>query len=219
MYNVLYLGSGNSAKLIDKLNLDDYFIVGVNNTWRLFKDSRFDVWVHSGDFPLENRPKIKNYDTEISYNEYSKSASSIIEKLSIKCNSPQHYLGYTIFFMGLYWIMNDLQPSKISLLGFDHDYNPDKVEKWNNHDRPNPQNSYLKPRGQTIKDWSNKFFENMKQDSFYGHGTPDPIRLGKDVLISKFELAKANARRLNIDLVNLSSIQSEINTIQKESIE
>ena len=216
MYNVLYLGSGNSAKLIDKLNLDNYFIVGVNNTWRLFKDSRFDIWIHSGDFPVENRPKLKNYDAEISYNEYSKSASSIVEKLGIKCNSPQHYLGYTIFFMGLYWIMNDLQPSKISLLGFDNDYNPDKVDKWNNHNRPNPQNSYLKPRGQSIKDWSNDFFKDMKHDSFYGHGTPDPIRLGMQHLIQKMRQAVENSDFFGIEILNLSPVCSEFNNCMKK---
>jgi hypothetical protein len=216
MYNVLYLGSGNSAKLIDKLNLDNYFIVGVNNTWRLFKDSRFDIWIHSGDFPVENRPKLKNYDAEISYNEYSKSASSIVEKLGIKCNSPQHYLGYTIFFMGLYWIMNDLQPSKISLLGFDHDYNPDKVDKWNNHNRPNPQNSYLKPRGQSIKDWSNDFFKDMKHDSFYGHGTPDPIRLGMQHLIQKMRQAVEYSDFFGIEILNLSPVCSEFNNCMKK---
>ena len=216
MYNVLYLGSGNSAKLIDKLNLDNYFIVGVNNTWRLFKDSRFDIWIHSGDFPVENRPKLKNYDAEISYNEYSKSASSIVEKLGIKCNSPQHYLGYTIFFMGLYWIMNDLQPSKISLLGFDNDYNPDKVDKWNNHNRPNPQNSYLKPRGQSIKDWSNDFFKDMKHDSFYGHGTPDPIRLGMQHLIQKMRQAVEYSDFFGIEILNLSPVCSEFNNCMKK---
>ena len=37
----------------------------------------------------------------------------------------------TIFFCGLYWIFDELKPEKVSLLGFDHDYNPDKVKKWN----------------------------------------------------------------------------------------
>jgi hypothetical protein len=43
--------------------------------------------------------------------------------------SPAHHIGYTIFFLGLYWIMLELQPTDIYLLGFDHDYNPKKTEK------------------------------------------------------------------------------------------
>jgi hypothetical protein len=216
--NVLYIGSGKSATLFRKVNLDNYVVVCVNNAWRLFEDNTFDIWIHSGDFPIENSPKIKNYHTEISFKEYDKAANEIIKKLNVVCQSPAHYLGYTVFFNGLYWIMNDLKPKKISLLGFDHDYNPDKVQKWIDNDKPNPQNHYLKPSSQSIHDWSNEFFKDMKHDSFYGHGTPDPIRLGEDHLISKFHMAISNAEKLGIDLVNLSPIQSKINVIKKEKI-
>jgi hypothetical protein len=216
--NVLYIGSGKSATLFRKLNLDNYTIACVNNAWRLFDGNKFDVWIHSGDFPKENSPIIKNYKTEVSFKEYNNASIEIVKKLDIRCKSPSHYLGYTIFFNGLYWIMNDLKPKKISLLGFDHDYNPDKVQKWIANNKPNPQNSYLKPSNQSISDWSNEFFKDMKQDSFYGHGTPDPIRLGEDHLISKFQIAIDNAEKLGIDLVNLSPLQSKINIIKKEKI-
>jgi hypothetical protein len=51
--NVLYIGSGKSATLFRKLNLDNYTIACVNNAWRLFDGNKFDVWIHSGDFPKE----------------------------------------------------------------------------------------------------------------------------------------------------------------------
>lgn len=213
--NILYVGSGNSAKLIHKLDLSKYTVACVNNAWRLFE--KFDIWIHSGDFPGENRPKNKNYETEVSYKQYSVAASEIVEKLNLTCNSPQHHLGYTVFFNGLYWLMNQ-QPNKISLLGFDHDYNPEKVKKWMENDRPSPSNKYLKPNDKTINEWLCQFFDGMEEDSFYGQGTPDPLRLGENHLKSKFLLAEENAKKLNIELVNLSPVESEINIIKKEAI-
>lgn len=217
--NVLYIGSGNSAKLIDKLDLSKYTVVCVNNAWRLFQDSSFDVWIHSGDFPKEHSPKIKMYHREVSAKDYSLSTASIINSLNIDCKSPQHYVGYTIFFQGIYWIMNELKPEKISLLGFDHDYNQSKVDKWNEHKRPNIQNKFNnKQKKQNITEWLNLFYDGMETDFFYGHGSPDPMRLGTQHLIDKFEILKKNAQKLNISIVNLSPIISPINTIEKEMI-
>lgn len=216
--NILYIGSSNSANLINTIDLSKYIVICANNAWKLFKTSKFDVWIHSGDFPYENRPKIKNFNTEISHNDYMITAQNIINKLNISCKSPPHHLGYTIFFLGLYWICDSFPNSKISLLGFDHDYNKNKVKKWNDNNRPNPQNHYLKPKGQTIQDWAAKFFEGMEHDSFYGHGTPDPLRLGEQHIKDKFDLLKKYVSQLNIELVNLSPIISDINTISKETI-
>lgn len=216
--NVLYIGSGKSANLIEKLDLSTYYIVCANNAWKLFQNSHFNVWIHSGDFPVENRPKIINFDLDISHNQYSQSAINIAKKLQIVTRSPMHHLGYTVFFNGLYWIFDTLQPQKVSLLGFDHDYNQEKLKKWDENGRPNPQNNYKKPRNQSLSDWSEKFFDGMETDSFYGHGTPDPMRLGAKHLKQKFMYAIINANKLNIDLVNLSPVESTINIIRKEPI-
>lgn len=213
---ILYIGSGMSANICKRIDLSKYHIVCANNAWRLFENSHFNVWIHSGDFPYENRPKTKMYDTEISYVEYGKAASDITKKLNISCNSPQHYVGYTIFFLGLYWIMNEYQNCEINLLGFDHDYNPNKLKKWNENERPTPQNNFLKPKDTSLEDWSNSFFKGMRPDFFYGHGTPDPMRLGEKHLIEKFNLAIKNADRLKIKLYNLSPVKSKINTIPKK---
>ena len=214
--DVLYIGSGKSAELVHKIDTSKYTIVGVNNAWRLFKEKPFDTWIHSGDFPHEMRPKIKNHDREVSFREYNASAQRFTDKFGIASNSPPHYVGYTIFFLGLYWIMMDLQPTKISLLGFDHDFNTDKVKKWNNKGRPTPQNSFNKPKSQSLKEWYGEFFQGMEKDCFYGHGTPDPMRLGEPHLKSKFIQAADNSKKLGIELVNLSPVKSEINIIKKE---
>jgi hypothetical protein len=214
--NILYIGSGNSANLYKNLDLSKYTVVCANNAWRLFSDSSFDYWIHSGDFPREWHPPNKNYIHEISYNEYKNSSVNICNRFEIKTTSAQHYIGYTIFFQGLYYIMDTLSPTKISLLGFDHDYNEEKVKKWEINGKPTPHNKFLKDSSQSIAEWANSFFEGMQSDSFYGHGTPDPLRLSKKHLVEKFNIAIDIAIRLNIELVNLSPVESDINIIKKE---
>ena len=216
--NILYIGIGKSAELAKNVDLDKYTVCCVNNAWKLFDNYVFDYWIHSGDFPAENRPKNneRNFKNEISYTQYKVSSEEIVDKIGAKVKSPQHHLGYTIFFLGLYWIINDLEPKKISLLGYDHDYNDAKVKKWNKSGRPTPQNHYKKEKQQTIKDWSNSFFKDMEKDFFYGHGTPDPIRLGEEHLIGKFRQAIDVCKSLDIELVNLSPVESKINNIKKE---
>jgi hypothetical protein len=211
--NVLYIGSGRSAELVAKLDISHYIVVCANNAWRLFEDSKFDFWLHSGDFPRESRPATQNFDHEISYAEYSVSMSNIVNKLNLQCKSPQHYLGYTVFFNGLYWILDVLQPQTIFLLGFDHDYNVEKIKKWEENKRPSPQNSFFRQADQTITNWSEEFFSGMEHDSFYGHGTPDPLRLGMSHLKSKMHQALKNADLLGTQIINLSPVESEFNKI------
>lgn len=216
--NVLYVGSSNSATLVKELNLNDYDVICVNNAWRLFNNTNNITWLHSGDFPRENYPPDNSFLQEISYKDYSRTAEIVAERLGWKTNSPQHYLGYTIFFLGLYWIMIEKQPEKICLLGFDHDYNKEKVKKWNDDQRPNIQNNFNKKTEKTIKEWSENYFKGLQPDFFYGHGTPDPLRLGEKHLLEKFNLAIEASNKLNIELVNYSPVQSEINIIKKEQL-
>jgi hypothetical protein len=215
--NILFVGSGKSALKVKEMDLSQYYIVAVNNAWRLF--DKFDVWIHSGDFPSENYPKIKNYDKEVSHTGYEKTANMANQHFNWNSAYPQHHIGYMIFFLSLYWIMFELKPEKISLLGFDFDYNEEKVNKWINDNKPNIQNKFNNKKEKTIEEWGNNYFKNMNTDFFYGHGTPDPMRLGKDVIISKFKLAKESVKKLNIDVVNLSDVKNTINSFRKENEE
>jgi hypothetical protein len=52
----------------------------------------------------------------------------------------------------------------------------------------------------------------MEKDFFYGHGTPDPLRLGEKHLLEKFEIAKNSAKILGVEIVNCSGVSSAINT-------
>lgn len=212
MKKILYIGSGMSATQALNPKYDDCIKIAANNAWRLFENSKFDVWIHSGDFPNERCPIIKNYESEVCYKDYTAAINKAKDVLKWECKSPQHYSGYTIFFNGLYYILMEMKPDKIGLLGFDHDYNPEKIEKWNNDNRPNIQNHFNKKKERTIEEWSQNYFKNMKQDFFYGHGTPDPIRLGEKHLIEKFEIAKNSAKTLGVEIVNCSGVISNINT-------
>jgi hypothetical protein len=215
--DVIYVGSGKSARLIKTINKKKYTIICANNAWRLFKENEeFDYWIHSGDFPRENFPLKKNFKTEISYSQYQPAIENLInQKLNLNQKFPHHYVGYTIFFQGLYWIFEMLKPSNIYLLGFDHDYNKDKTKKWFENGQPNPQNSFLKKQNETIKEWSKKFFQDFDEDFFYGHGTPDPLRLGENHLAEKFNLASEISKKLNINIYNASPIESNINKFSK----
>ena len=221
MKKILYVGSGNSAKLVDAVPLDDYTVCCVNNAWRLFKNYPVNAWIRSGDFPTEQKPKPGEFkfETEVGYHEYAKTAEDAKNYFNWDIKSPQHHCGYTIFFMGLYWIMMSLRPEKICLLGFDHDYNPAKVEKWNQAKRPNLQNQFCNKTESSIQEWGENFFKNLEADSFYGsYSTPDPLRLGATRLKDKFKLALESCEKLNIDLVNFSPVESEINIARKEPI-
>ena len=87
-------------------------------------------------------PKKKNYSVEISRNEYCDHVNEIAEKLNWNTDSPQHHAGYTIFFQGLYSLMNMPNFTDIYTLGFDHDYDMEKYNKWKSLGYPNSQNKY-----------------------------------------------------------------------------
>jgi hypothetical protein len=197
------------------MDLSCYKIVCLNNAWRLFENSQFDIWIHSGDFPRENYPKYKNYSQEISHKEYSTAIKNFCERNNIKTQFPEHWVGYTMFFQGLYWIMNEFRGTEIHLLGFDHDYNKEKTAKWLELGKPTPQNNFFRAANETIKEWSEKTFSEFKSDFFYGHGTPDPLRLGEEELINKFNQAYNLSKDLGVQIINLSNLPSKINCFNR----
>lgn len=215
--DIIYIGSGQSAKLIHSIDKKKYTIICVNNAWRLFEENEeFDYWIHSGDFPRENFPSKTNFKNEISYLQYQPAIENLInQKLDLNQKFPYHYVGYTIFFQGLYWIFEELKPSNIYLLGFDHDYNESKTKKWFDNGQPNPQNNFLRGQNETVKDWSKRFFADFDEDFFYGHGTPDPLRLGENHLIEKFNLALEISKNLGVNIYNASQVESKINQFPK----
>lgn len=216
---VLYVGSGRSAALVQQANLDGLTVCAANNAWRLFTPEKpCHHWIHSGDFPGENRPKGKVFESEVSYDKYSVSSAQVSEHLQCVTKSPQHHLGYTIFFQGLYWIMWTLKPSEIHLLGFDHDYDSAKAAMWKENGCPAPHNRFLKEPGVSIADWSSAFFKDHTADAFYGHGTPDPLRLGEPHLKELFTRAKEYAARLGVDVFNVSPNESTLNTFPRKPL-
>ena len=217
MLKVLYIGSGNSALLAKQIDVSKFTTVCVNNAWRIFENTSVDYWLHSGDFPRENHPTKRNFVHEISYQQYEPAIERISPKLNLQASRAKFDVGYTIFFQGLYWCMEVLQPAEIYVLGFDHDYNPDKTQKWIEQGKPTPQNGFLRDnKDESIKAWSERVYQEYKPDFFYGHGTPDPLRLGTEHLQEKFRFAVHNAIALGVQLYNASPAKSNINTFEKK---
>jgi hypothetical protein len=208
MKNVLYVGSGNSSLQIKNINTKNSIICALNNAHLLFED--FDYWIRPGDFPKNDYPKEIKFKNEVTYKDYKNSIFLLSKELNWETTSPEHYIGYTMFFNGLYWIFENLKPSNVYTLGFDHDYNIEKYNKWKALGEPNPQNNYNNLN-------INKEFSEFKNDSFYGTSTPDPLRngLGFEYLKEKFILAQHNANLLNIKLWNLSEKHSDVNMFEK----
>ncbi|MBN8420107.1 MAG: hypothetical protein J0L73_14410 [Verrucomicrobia bacterium] len=207
--NVLYVGSGRSALLAAKADPHKYTICAVNNAWRIFPFP-FDYWIYSGDFPQDNFPLTRNFKKEVSHFDYETSSAAVCKKIAREERFPQHHLGYTIFFQGLYWIIHHLQPRKIYMLGFDHDYDPAKVKKWKIAGEPSPQNHHLK--------LPQSFFETNLSDSFYGYGTPDPMRLGDDHMRELFQRAGDYSTRLGVLLLNASGVTNGLNPFPQEML-
>ena len=102
-------------------------------------------------------------------------------------------VGKTIFLDSLNWAFTKGY-KKIYLLGFDHDYNPNRVKKWNG--------KYETNKKKLEKIFRGKGFE---PDTFYGQGTPDPLRHGKEKLSNLFSLVEAHGKFYGCEICNLSS--------------
>lgn len=204
MEEILYVGSGNSAKRINEFR-DGRRVCVANNAWRFWREG--DFWIRSGDFP--SRPSfLIPKELEITYDSYSKAARECCHSLGIKTVSPEHYVGYTIFLQGLNWIAWNFKPCRILLLGFDHDYNPEKLKKWEELGRPNPQDRFKGFDGRT----ADEVFSEYTPDAFYGHGTPDPLRLKVEYLRELFARASETLARLGCECFNASGVTNGLNT-------
>lgn len=215
---VLFVGSGLSAQQARSDNYHDHIKVCLNNAWRIYEGGVFDYWIHPADFPQENYPLNVNYKKEISYNDYAAVLNNGASRLGIRDVSGfelEKRIGYTSFFQGLYWIMLALSPERIGLLGFDHDYNKNKIDKWIADDKPNVQNHFNDKKEKTIKEWSDNYFQGFEKDFFYGHGTPDPMRYGPDYIERKMILAQEKSKSLGVSIVNYSERQSPYNVFER----
>lgn len=201
---VLYVGSGRSASRIEEFREGRATVVA-NNAWRLWKDG--DIWVHSGDFP--SRPSFQiPKESRVAHDRYSAAAREVCAHLGIKTSSPEHYVGYTIFLQGLNWVAWNFRPCRILLLGFDHDYNPEKAQRWEELGRPNPQNKFKGFEGRT----AGEVFAAYEPDAFYGHGTPDPLRLKESYLKELFSRASETIAKLGCECFNSSGVRHGLNS-------
>lgn len=205
--NVLYIGSGLSALQARDEQYRNHIKVCLNNAWRIYEGGEFDYWIHPGDFPTENYPRDVSFRGEINHKAYSHALHQAANRLGfggLEGFELEKEIGYTSFFQGLYWIMIALSPQQINLLGFDHDYNPQKTEKWKAEGMPQICNNFLNKKEGSVNKWANDFFKAYEADAFYGHGTPDPLRFNAGYIEQKMRLALSSAQLLNVEIVNHS---------------
>lgn len=196
---LLYVGSGKSALEYKNHSLDGVDILAVNNSYRAF-DCTIDYYLCSNDFPKNRRPQETQYKNILRKPDFFYGVLSHAKLFQLSFR-PQ--VGKTIFLDGLYWAMAKGY-SEIYLLGFDHDYNPERVKKW--------QGKYINDQ-EKLK----KMFDGIEGDSFYGQNTPDPLRHGENNLKSMFENANKHAIEYQSTIFNLSSKISNFNVFKRAS--
>ena len=203
---VLYVGSGRSAVKVTEKTFSGLTSCAVNNAWRVFQEGELHYWVHSGDFPASGFPPPDTKAKTVNYFDYQHSPRTVCEKLGVVTDNPEYHIGYTLFFQGLFWVLDTLNPKRILFLGFDHDYNTEKTKKWREVKQPTPHDSFGGAHPEDAIAWGNEFFNTYEPDFFYGHGTPDPLRLGEDELVRLFKQAEDYASRLGCELLNASGV-------------
>lgn len=216
--NVLYIGSGLSALQAREEQYHDHIKVCLNNAWRIYEGSEFDFWIRPEDFPQENYPTQVHFRREITHENYSYALHQAAEQLGfgdLNGFALEKEIGYTSFFQGLYWIMLVLAPQRVGLLGFDHDYNPEKIKKWKADGMPQIGNNFLNKREGGVNEWVSDYFREYEQDAFYGQSTPDPMRFNADYIEKKMQLALHSAQLLGVDIINYSQRFSPYNVFPR----
>ena len=200
---LLYVGSGRSALEYKNHNLEGVEILTVNNAHKAF-ENWVDYYLCSTDFPNKNKSDAKKYGELVLKPKYFYGVLSHARyfKLPFRPN-----VGKTIFLDGLYWAMAK-GFDEIFLLGFDHDYNPNRVKKWDGKHIGNEEKLKEIFTG-----------KNEEPDAFYGQNTPDPLRHGKHNLSQMFEDAKTHASIYGCKIFNLSTRKGGIEVFERrESI-
>lgn len=203
---VLYVGSGRSAIKATELRSSSDVACAVNNAWRVFDKGTLDYWVHSGDFPASGFLPQDHGARTINYYDYRDSPGRMCEQLGVPFERPEYHIGYTLYFQGLFWILDTFKPKRILHLGFDHDYNAAKTQAWREAKQPTPHDRFGGHDPADAIKWGDEFFKTFEPDFFYGHGTPDPLRLGEQELVRLFKQAEEYAARLGCELLNASGV-------------
>jgi hypothetical protein len=133
MTKVLLVGSGFSAKQVKEYDYkkNGWKIVAVNNGWMACEDL-FDFWIKSNDYNGAHPNNVKQNQTIVkSYGQ------------ALKLFGGQKACGYSITLNAGYWVLANLKPTVIGLLGADMNYTPDK----NGHTHIYGEGNDIKRRG------------------------------------------------------------------------
>lgn len=197
---LLFVGSGKSA--LEHLNhdLSNVEVLTVNNSIKAFS-KKVAFYLCSTDFPNERKPKPSQYGELILKPKYF---YHVLSHAQYHRLSFRPHVGKTIFLDGLYWAMAK-GFDEIYLLGFDHDYNPKRVEKWDGKHIGNDEKLKQIFTG-----------KDEEPDAFYGQNTPDPLRHGKHNLAKMFVDAKTHAEEYGCRIINISTRKGGIEVFDRE---
>tara|TARA_X000001036_G_C20685386_1_gene807469 strand:+ start:463 stop:1164 length:702 start_codon:yes stop_codon:yes gene_type:complete len=198
--SLLLVGSGKSALEYKNHDLRNTHILTVNNSIKAFGDMIVDYYVCATDFPQKEIPSKSKFKKRISKYEYRYQTLAFAK---YKKFPFRPLIGKTIFLDCLNWAFTKGY-KKIYLLGFDHDYNPNRVKKWDG--------KYITNKEKLEKVFNGK---NDEPDTFYGHGTPDPLRLGEGNLQNYFYLIESHAKFYGSEILNLSMEKRGLSTFKK----
>ena len=188
--NILLVGSGKSALEYKKHNLKNVDVMAVNKSIKAFDNLVVDYYLCATDFPKTEVPKKSFYKEKISKYNYRYHTLAFAKYYNLPFRP---LVGKTVFLDSLNWAFTKGY-KKIYLLGFDHDYNPNRVKKWNG--------KYETDNKKLEKIFKGKGFE---PDTFYGQGKPDPLRYDKKKLSNLFSLVEAHGKFYGCEIFNLSS--------------
>ena len=191
--NILLVGSGKSALEYKKHNLKNVDIMAVNNSIKAFDNLVVNYYLCATDFPKTEIPNKNSYKEKISKYSYRYHTLAFAKYNNLPFRP---LVGKTIFLDSLNWAFTKGY-RKIYLLGFDHDYNPNRVKKWDG--------KYLTDSNKLEKIFDGK---DEEPDTFYGQGTPDPLRLGEENLQNVFNLVQAHSKFYGCEIYNLSTNKS-----------
>jgi hypothetical protein len=144
--NVLLVGSGKSSNEILYHQLDGLVVCAINNAWVI--PSRLDYSICSGDWkPVNGRPQ----DVEkISHKKYS--SKEQIKRYGCISDSG---IGATMFFNAVYWILGNLKPDNLGMIGCSMHYPDNKANTFYGAGNPDP----TRFSEDTLFKWFDRFYD------------------------------------------------------------
>lgn len=120
---VLIIGSGLTAPLVTNWDLTGWTVVALHHGWQALPPNRWDVFLHCHDAPDDMKP-IKTRENQLIVNTlhdyfYAKEYRDMYNNRNFRRQSG---ICRTMFFTGIWWVLHNLFPGRIGVIGCDMHY-------------------------------------------------------------------------------------------------